>query len=104
MVEACACAGLRTPALAVGGTDIANFVAELRSAGGADIIIGTPGRIDDMLTRHGDVLDMRELEVGNHSMGASLRPVLRPVLRSWRCTFLSGLFLQTCFLGRYEAF
>ena len=29
----------------------------------SDILIGTPGRIDDVLSKHGDVVDVKELEV-----------------------------------------
>ena len=52
--------GLRT-ALLVGGTDVNESLAALHRDG-ANVLIGTPGRLDDVLQR-GSGLDLRGLEV-----------------------------------------
>jgi len=49
------------PVLLVGGTDLTESVAALRSSG-AHVLIGTPGRVEDVLNRVPE-LSMRELEL-----------------------------------------
>ena len=67
--------GLRT-ALLVGGTDVNASLAALQRTG-ANVLIGTPGRLDDLLQR-GSGLDLRGLEV-------SLQPLLHVPASPHRC-------------------
>lgn len=53
--------GLRS-LLMVGGTDPAADVAQFKQQGG-HVIVGTPGRIDDVIKRCGGAMDVRALEV-----------------------------------------
>lgn len=53
--------GSSKPALLVGGTSVTDVLNDL-SKGGSHVLIGTPGRMRDILCNH-DVVDVKELEV-----------------------------------------
>lgn len=65
--DLCQYSSLPQPLLLVGGGagGYRPVSADLQSFQtlGSDILIGTPGRIDDVLSKHGDVVDVKELEV-----------------------------------------
>ncbi len=50
----------------IGGTSLQKCVEDL-GADGADILIGTPGRTIDLLSRH-KLVSLRNMEVGYSSM------------------------------------
>jgi len=59
----CSHAGLRTPLLLVGGTDVVGDNFNRFSQDGADVLVATPGRLHDVLERYAHLFDLRELEV-----------------------------------------
>lgn len=59
----CSHAGLRTPLLLIGGTDVVGDNINRFSQDGADILVATPGRLHDVLERYAHLFDLRELEV-----------------------------------------
>ena len=61
-VGAAAIAAILPPVLVVGGTDLAESIASLGAAG-AHVLIGTPGRLEDVLGRTERSLSLRELEL-----------------------------------------